>query len=155
MLNETKCIHCGKMTPVRDKLAEDYKFGQIFSMPSSEEDKQAGIDVWLSSEGTAIPLSWRKRRISIGKYKQVSIRYSRGSGNKTEFQKLLDGEIKSWFYFFEFRDAIVICSTEDVKRLMQRGDYQVQDNYDAGDTVGAYIDLDNIEHLLVKKKDFK
>lgn len=153
MLNETRCIHCGRITLIKDKLAEDYRFGNVFSAPASAEDQEAGIDHWLVSETSSIPLSWRKRRIQVGKYKQISIRHSRGSGSKTELQKFLDNEIRSWVYLFEFKDAIVICSTEDIKKTIHKGEYQVQPNYDAGDTAASYINLDKIEHLLVMKKE--
>ena len=109
-----------------------------------EEDVHQGIDIWLND----IPFAWRKRRISVTDHKQISIRASRSSGSKTEYQKLLDGDCKAMFYVFEFTDAIVICRVLDIVKCLRNEQFETQENPD-GETSAMYIGLRDVKHLLV------
>ena len=126
----------------------DFAFGEVtFVKPASSEDMEQGIDAWLGG----IPFAWRKRRISVTKYGEISIRYSRSNNSKTEYAKILDGSFKPQIYLFEFTDAIVICLTTDIYDRLINRDYIVQSNPD-NSTTGCYIKLESIKHLMVKRE---
>jgi hypothetical protein len=123
----------------------DFAFGEVaFVKPASEEDMKQGIDAWLGG----ISFAWRRRRISVLKYGEISVRHSRVSGTKTERDKLLDGSFKAVVYFFQFTDAVIVCRVSDVVGILQRQQYTVQGNPD-GATTGCYIKLTDIPHLKI------
>jgi len=124
---------------------DDFEFGEPgFTRPSSKEDKEQGIDAWIGN----IPVAWRKRRISIMKYKQISIRYERASRRKTEKDKILDGTFIPKVYFFQFTDALVICYTSEIKKCLQnRNLYKIMDNCDG--TWGCYIRSADVANRIV------
>ena len=125
----------------------DFVFGKVdFLEPASKEDMEEGIDAWLGG----IPFAWRKRRISVKKYGEISIRYSRAGNTKTEYAKILDGSFKPRIYIFEFVDAIIICLTSDIYDRLVNKDYTIQSNPD-NSTAACYIELSNIDHLIVKR----
>ena len=120
-------------------------YGKVtFVEPSDKEDQLEGIDGYISG----IPVAWRKRRISILKHKEISIRYSRDTGTPTEFHKLLDGSFKPQLYFFQFTDAIVICKVDDIIDCLKSKKYIVAHNKIDG-TEGCYIKTTDIAHRLV------
>ena len=125
----------------------DFAFGEVsFVKPASEEDMKQGIDAWLGG----LPFAWRKRRISLKKYGEISIRYSRATGSKTEYAKLLDGSFKALIYIFQFTDAVIICRTSDIVNCLKNKSYTIQSNPD-GSTSGCYIKLNNIKHLSIEE----
>ena len=127
-------------------FVKDYTFGEVtFVKPASEEDMEQGIDAWIGG----IPFAWRRRRISVNKYGEISVRHSRISGYKTELDKLLDGSFKSLIYIFQFTDAVVICLTSDIVWCLKKKEYTVLSNPDSS-TAGCYIKLKDITHLLLK-----
>lgn len=127
---------------------KDFAFGEVnFVKPASEEDMKQGIDAWLGG----IPFAWRRRRISLKKYGEISVRYSRRTGNKTEYDKLMDGSFKALIYIFQFTDAVIICLTADIIDCLKSKSYKIQSNPD-GSTSGCYINLDNIKHLALKEE---
>lgn len=129
----------------------DYKFGKVtFRRPTTEEDTKWGIDAWVSD----IPFFWRKRTIPITQYGQISIRESRTSGAKTDYQKFLDGDIKSQVCFFEFTDAVIICLSKDILTClkMKRLEHHYNPN---GTTSAIYVNLEDIPHLFLKRESQK
>lgn len=126
----------------------DYKFGKVrFRKPTPEEDMEQGIDGWIND----IPIFWRRRRIPITKYRQISIRESRSSGAKTDYQKFLDGAVKAQVCVFEFLDAVVICLTENIIACLKRKQFEHRDNPN-GTTSAIYINLNDIPHLFLERK---
>ena len=124
----------------------NFLFGEVnYCKPASGEDIGHCVDAWLGN----IPLAWRKRRISIKKWGDISIRYKLEiTGTKTEAQKMLDGECWAIFYFFQFTDAIVICKVDDIITCLQDKKFITKLNPDSGRTWGAYIKLADIPHLI-------
>lgn len=125
---------------------EDTKFGAIRGgkAPSDAEDMLEGKDRLLGN----LWLSYRRRRIPTGDFGQVSIRYLRRSGIKTEVQKIIDGDIKALLYIFEFPDAFIVCRMADVRAALVKGRYQVVDNND-DETSAAYIKIGDLPHLFI------
>lgn len=134
------------MSPTNTKgdLARDLDYGEvIFTKPASDEDMKQGIDAWVGG----IPWAWRKRRISLSEYGEVSIRYSRPTGVKTEFDKLLDGSFEAQIYIFQFTNAVVICLTADLISCLKLKKYTIVPNEDG--TKAAYIKLSDLKHLAI------
>lgn len=130
-------------------FSEDFAFGEVdFVKPASEEDMKHGIDAWLGG----IPFAWRRRRISIKQYGEISIRYSRATGSQTEYDKLLDGSFQPQIYIFQFTDAIVICKVEDIKDCLVKKHFITRQNPD-GKTKACYIKFTALPHLLIRKKE--
>lgn len=124
---------------------KDSEFGQVkLTESTNDEDQHEGIDIWLSR----IPFAWRKRRIHSSEHGQISIRYARRSGAKTEFRKLLDGDIKALVYIFEFTDCAIICRVCDIIECLCKGRYEIQYNKDSI-TAACYINLADLLHLKV------
>ena len=133
---------------VNSELADNLAFGEvIFVKPASEEDMMQGIDAWLGG----IPFAWRRRRISLKQYGEISIRRSIASGSKTEYDKLLNGDFQALIYIFQYTDAIVICLTKDIVNCIQAGKYSKKDNHN-GMTSALYINLQDINHLVLWNK---
>ena len=128
-------------------FSEDFTFGSVdFIKPASNEDMEQGIDAWLGG----IPFAWRRRRISLEQYGEISIRYSRESGSRTEYQKLLDSSFKALIFVFQFTDAVVICLTADIIQCLKAKKFVQQANRD-GQTSAIYIKLKDIKHLLMER----
>ncbi len=128
-------------------IDEDLLFGEVnLVKPASKEDMEHGIDAWVGD----IPFAWRRRRKPFDKWKQISIRFSRSSGIKTEYEKLLNNKIKALLYVFEFPDALIICSVADIIDCLRKSKFQVVDNLDDKTQV-AYIDVANIKHLYIRR----
>lgn len=125
------------------EFKRDFAFGEVdFIKPASEDDMKHGIDAWVGG----IPFAWRKRRISLRQYGEISIRYSRATGSKTEYDKLLDGSFKALIYIFQFTDEVVICLTADIIRCLKEKKYSQKFNNDSS-TSAIYISLKDIKHL--------
>ncbi len=133
------------MVTKQNDFNKDFTFGEVsFIKPSSKEDMEQGIDGWLGG----IPLAWRRRRIPLSQYGEISIRYSRATGNRTEKDKLLDGSFKPQIFIFQFPDAVVICLTADIITCLKAKQYTHQSNKD-GLTSAIYIKLEDIKHLVI------
>lgn len=132
-------------------FVKDFAFGEVnFVKPASEEDMKQGIDAWLGG----IPFAWRRRRILVKQHGDISIRYSRVTGSRTEYHKLLDGGFKARIYIFQFTNAVAICLTSDIVRCLKEKKYTVLPNSD-GLTTGCYIKLKDIKHLLFRLEEGK
>ncbi len=67
-------------------IEQDLAFGKvIFAKPADAEDSEQGIDAWLGG----IPFAWRRRRIPLSQYNEISIRFSVASGGRTEYLDIL------------------------------------------------------------------
>jgi hypothetical protein len=136
-----------EMTPTGFDI--DFAFGEVaFLRPASQEDTQHGIDAWLGG----VPFAWRRRRISVDKYGEVSIRHSRLNGADTEYDKLVDGRFRALVYVFQFTDAIVICRTEDIRHYLKGKQFIIQPNRDNA-TQACYLSLSLLPHLIVRMND--
>ena len=125
-------------------LEDNLAFGEIkFAKSTPEQDRNQGYDAWLGG----IPIAWRRRRIPLGRYGEISIRNTIASGGKTEIDKLLDGSFKAQIYVFQFPDAIVVCRVEDIIGCLKAKKYKQQANKDF--TSAVYIKLKDINHLLI------
>ncbi len=124
-------------------------FGQrAMIVTTPDADMKENKDFMIGGLGIA----WRHRRFKVSKYSEISIRYRRTSGAKTEYQKILDGESKSHLFVFEFQDAWVICSYPAVLKALRESKGYEQKNND-GVTSAYYISLEDIPHLLFWKLD--
>jgi hypothetical protein len=133
--------------PPNSKVQQDMTFGQrAMIVTTPDADMKENKDYMIGDLGIA----WRHRRFKVAKYSEISIRYKRASGAKTEYQKILDGECKSQLFVFEFVNAWVICSYWAILKALKEDAGYVQPNHD-GITSAYYISLDNIPHLLFMK----
>ena len=140
------------MNSINSNLARDLGFGavQVVLPVAPSEDINQGIDAWLVGHGVSIPFACRTRRISLKQYGEISVRFSRVSGSKTEYAKLLDGDVKAQVYVSAFTDGIVICLVKDIVQCVQDGRYLYKRNRD-GKTSAIYIKITDIPHLLLEK----
>ncbi len=121
----------------------NFDFGAlVFERSTTVEDMEQGIDGWLGE----IPIAWRKRRIPLIQYNEISIRFTTASGNRMEYHKLLDGSFKALLYFFQFSEAIIVCRTEDVIDCLDSYRFTVKQNHDRA-TSAIYINVNTINHL--------
>jgi hypothetical protein len=111
--------------------------------PSSREDKEEGIDGWICG----FPFAYRKRRMP---YDDITIRYKRSSGAKTEYVKILEGTFRAKIFLYEFPDKTVLCSTDSIKRSLEKHLFDVIPNKD-GTTFLMTIKLKDVHHLIWKK----
>jgi len=125
------------------QFTKDFAYGDVtLTKPATQEDMKQGIDAWVGG----IAFAWRKRRIPLQQYRQISIRAARASGVRTEYDKLLDGSCKAKVYIFQFIDSVVICRVEDIVGCLKHGNYQKRNNPDYETSV-IYLDIDDIPHL--------
>ncbi len=131
------------MKQLSSKVQKDMHFGQPLLIPTCPEDDAKGnIDYTLinpNDKTKGLRLALRTRRISFQKWGEVSIRYQRENGAKTEYAKLLDGECQSQLFIFVFSDAYVVCPRSEIIRCLKAGIGKAQDNYDG--TWAWYIPL--------------
>lgn len=124
----------------------DMAFGQVSMIVATpDEDMKENTDLrWRG-----LRVAWRRRAISVDKYKQVSIRYRRRSGTSTERDKILDGTSKAHLYVFEFTDAWVMCRLSDIRDVLMRGSTEVVANRD-GTTEAIYINIADLPCLIIR-----
>ncbi len=137
------------MATRQENTEQNLIFGEVvFIKPADIEDREQGIDAWLGG----IPFAWRRRRIPLSQYGEISIRFSIASGGKTEYHKLLDGSFKALLYVFQFLDAVVVCNTEDIVDCIRNQQYMVKRNRD-GASSALYIKTADIKHLRIPMKN--
>jgi hypothetical protein len=126
------------------EIKEDFSFSSPeFCEPTNEQDQEQGIDGWICG----VPFAYRKRRKS---YDDITIRYRRMNGTKTEYLKILDGSFRSLIFFFDFPDKIVICSTISIKHALENHKFRVIPNV-VDSTELAVVPLDCLKPLIWKK----
>jgi len=133
------------MNLINSQLNKDMAFGQrvmLTSMPN--DDMKANIDYVIGT----LNIAYRRRRLKMNKYGEVSIRNSRASGAKTEKQKILDGECQSQLFIFEFSDGWVICTLAVILDCLQKDKGYTKLNND-GITSAYYIPIKNIPCLII------
>lgn len=135
------------------KVNRDLQYGQsIMLVTTPDQDVKQDKDYVIGNFGIA----WRKRRLKMAKYGQLSIRYSRISGNPTEFAKIISGQCRAQLYIFEFLDCYVVCKVSGIKSCLERKEtYQIVDNHDTEGTMACYINVKDIPHLLIQKEKAK
>ncbi len=134
--------------PNSQKVDGDIRYGQsAMIVTTPDADVKSNIDYFIGGFGVA----WRKRRIKLSRYKQISIRYARVSGNPTEITKILKDESKSQLYVFEFLDYYVVCKMVDIRKCLEQKKYQIVDNHDNEGIMACYINIADIKHLLIVK----
>lgn len=90
--------------PFADLFAENISMItglEIKRQGTKRQDTKQGIDMVIPS----VTLSLRIRRMSLyhGKYRdQITFRYARNNGMKTEWDKMLNGEYKAKIFFYGF-----------------------------------------------------
>ncbi len=125
---------------------DDYDFGFLsFYNSTDDEDRKQGIDGWIGE----IPVATRKFRVSIKVYGDISIR--RRINNKSEYEKIVNGEYKPVLYIFEYTDAYLICRIVDIAQCLLDLDYIEIPNKDNA-TSGLYIDIERLPHLIIDKE---
>lgn len=137
-----------EMRQTNSKIAQDMAYGQrVMIITTPDADMKENTD--LSYGGFCI--AWRRRKPMVTKYGELSIRYERRNGIKTEFQKILDGESKAHLFVFEFPDAWVMCSGITILKALQDDiGYVGEWNHD-GTTRAYYIPINKIAHVMIKK----
>ena len=136
-------------TIANSQFNKDFEFGEVALVrPASEEDMKQGIDAWVGG----IPFAWRRRRIPLEQYRQISIRAGRISGMPTEYDKLLNGSFKAELYVFQFTDATIICRVADIVNYLKTGAFVKRNNHDFT-TTAIYINVDSIPHLELRNKN--
>lgn len=129
-------------------VKRDLEYGQsVMLVTTPDQDVKQDKDYIIGNFGIA----WRKRRLNLSKYNQVSIRYSRVSGKPTEFSKIINGEAKAQLYIFEFLDYYIVCRMTDVADCLRQGKYKKVDNHDTEGTAACYINTSDIAHLIIPK----
>ena len=138
------------MNKRNSKLQEDMIYGQRYMLVTTPDaDMKENRDYFL--EG-GLGIAHRRRRFSVDKYGEISIRYKRASGAKTEYQKILDGECKSQLFVFEFLDAWIICTLTDILNCLKMNKGYAKSNND-GITSAYYINLRDIKHLIIRRQE--
>ena len=129
-----------------NSFALDFDFGKIaLAEASTEDDLLHGVDLWIGT----LPVAHRRRRFAIGRFHDIAIRYSRDTGSKTEFEKLIDGSSKALAYLYQFDDCWVLLKTADIVGCLLLGRYEVREG-DNGQM--ACIDVGSIPHLIIWNK---
>lgn len=133
------------MRLINSEFKKDFDFSDPnFFKASTEEDQKFGIDFWIFN----IPVAYRKRRIKCPS--DITIRYKRLSGIKTEYDKIINGIFKGKLFLFEFEDKIIFSSLESIKKALLNRQFNIVANPDKK-TWFASIKLENIECLELKK----
>lgn len=128
-------------------LKEDLEFGEVGLIESTfDEDAKRGIDIWVGN----LPVAWRKRRIPLTDWNDITIRYSRPSGIPTEYEKMLNGECGALLYVYEYIDAFVICCVSDIIQCLRNGKYKIQPP-SKEKTRSCSITLNDINYLLIPR----
>jgi hypothetical protein len=129
-------------------LARDMAYGQVAMITATpDQDMREGIDYALGK----FYVAYRRRKLSVKTYGQISIRYRRLSGAMTERDKILNGISRFHLYVFEFLDAWVICTMQDIRAALKKGPTQVVANHD-GITEALYINIADLPHLMITKE---
>jgi len=129
---------------MKPEIKKDFNFSQPeFFMPSEAQDQKHGIDGWICG----VPFAYRKRRKT---YPDITIRYRRHSGAKTEYMKILDGSCRALIYFFDFPDKVILCSVASIKKALETHSFSIIKNTD-GKTELAVISLDKLRPLVWEK----
>lgn len=135
------------MATKQTDLQRDMAFGQVALITATpDEDMKENTDYVIGS----LRIAYRKRRISVKRYGQISIRESRLSGTQTEREKILKGTSRAHLYVFEYPDAYIICRLADIKKLLQQGKTEVVNNHD-GLTRAEYINISDLPHLIIER----
>lgn len=126
---------------MNSEFKEDFDFSNPnFFKASDQEDKKYGIDFWIFN----IPVAYRKRRIKCPS--DITIRYKRNSGAKTEYIKILDGTFRAKLFVFEFEDKIIFSNLESIKKAILNHQFNIIPNRDKA-TWLAVIKLENIKYF--------
>lgn len=124
----------------------DFHFSQAqFEEATPCQDRNQGVDYFLAG----IPMAYRKRRHSVGQYNDLALRFSRETGSRTEYDKLLDGSCLARLFVFEFNDCWVLCMASDLIQCLRSKRYVVQRGKN-GEM--ACIDLRDVAHFLIDKE---
>jgi len=114
-----------------------------FFKSAAEEDRKLGIDFWLCG----LPVAYRKRRKD---YNDITIRYRRKSGAKTEYIKILEGTFKAVIFIFEFPSKVVLCSTKSISEALRNHRFEIIENKD-NQTILAVIKLKDLKYSCWEK----
>lgn len=129
-----------------DDLAGDMAYGQrVMIATTPDADMKEGTDYLIGS----FRIAWRRRRISVKKYGEVSIRYQRANGSKTEYAKILSGEARPHLFIFEFSDAYVIMSGPTMVTALKDNVGYVNTWNKDGKTKAYYIPLAKVPHVIL------
>ena len=130
---------------INSEFKRDFDFSNPnYFKASDKEDKEFGIDFWVFN----IPVAYRKRRIFCPS--DITIRFRRNSGAKTEYIKILEGSFKAELFVFEFADKIIFSNLESIKKALLNHQFTTFPNPDK-ETWLAAIKLENIKHFEWKK----
>ena len=137
-----------EMKPINSKLKEDMRYGQRLMLVSTPDaDMKENKDFIIGKLGIA----YRHRRFKLNKWGEISIRHKRASGAKTEYQKILDGECKAQLFIFEFLDAWVVCTFDDILDCLKTNKGYIKVNND-GITSAYYISIKDICCFIIQKE---
>ena len=123
------------------EFKKDFDFSDPnFFRASDEEDKKFGIDFWIFN----IPVAYRKRRRKCPS--DITIRYKRSSGMKTEYDKIVNGIFKAKLFIFQFEDVVIFSNLESIKNALLNHQFEVIPNPDK-ETWLAAIKLKDIKYF--------
>jgi len=128
---------------------DDMHYGQLAMLTSTPNgDMKHNIDYIIGD----LMVAWRRRRLKLSHYNEVSIRYKRASGTETEMSKILNGKCEAKLYVFEFLDCWVICKVSDIATCLRGKHFKIKLNRDRI-TSAAYININDLPHLLLQKEE--
>jgi hypothetical protein len=136
------------MTLPDSDVLRDMVFGQLH-MITTVPDADMKHDVDCDINGFRV--AWRTRRVSVQKYGELSIRYERRNGVKTEYRKLMDGDAKPHLFVFDFLDAFVMASGKSILAALIKDVGYIGDWNKDGKTRAYYIPLEKVPHVLYDK----
>lgn len=130
---------------MNEEIKKDFDFSDPnFFKASTEEDQKFGIDFWIFN----IPVAYRKRRINCPS--DITIRYRRLSGAKTEYNKILEEIFKALLFLFEFEDKIIFTDLKSIRNALLNKQFYVITNKDKK-TELCIIKLKDIKYLEIIK----
>lgn len=129
-----------------DLVKRDMAYGQLAMLVTTpDDDMKANTDYFIGR----LRVAYRRRRISIDQYNQISIRFKRDSGAETEMSKILTGKAKARLYIFEFTDCWIFATATDISTcLRDPRRHSTQRNND-GITYACYIKLEDLPNYLI------
>ena len=113
-----------------------------------DDDMKGNKDYSIGCLGIA----YRKRRFTLNRWGELSIRARRASGAETEMSKILTGKARALIYIWEFLDCWVIATAKDVEACLEdEAKHYIKQNND-GITSACYIKATSIPHLTVWRR---
>jgi len=133
-----------------DSVKRDMAYGQLAMLVTTpDDDMKANTDYFIGK----LRVAYRRRRISIAQYNEISIRFKRESGAETEMSKILAGKAKARLYIFEFVDCWVFATATDILTCLRDPQLHYAQPNNDGLTHACYIKLKDLPNHLIIWRD--